>query len=736
MTRIIGDDGTDTVTNTDFTDIVTGELILGNQSTGDGTYTIIGPNAVADVDFEPDGNGTDPNGALIVGNAGTGTFIEGDGTDGPDGTHPGVTVNVAGDLVLGHQPGSVGTYTLNDGSLNVGGQLAVGGQSNEDNEFIQNGGTVTLTDTASTDPDYASVDPGFGAWGGALAVGGGVGAGSSNSGGTGTYTLTDGFIVTINLLVGATGTGAMFQYGGEVTTDYLNLGFGGTGTYSLYGGTINATQSETVGYAGTGELDQSGGINQISGDLHVGAQYLTNSPGTGSYNLTGGEVDSGNAYIGAGEIGTFSNFDAVQNVTGNLFLGDQPLDGSSTQIGSGTYAITGDTAQTTIAFAAGGNGDANPPGSNGHTYDGDGLITGDNPNANGALIVGEAGSGTFTQGTDETDANNQVNVAGDLVLGHQSTATGLYMLNSGSLSVDGKMVIGGLSQGVNQFLQNGGAVILTGDASGNADYVGVGNSDGIGSLLIGGAGQDIDGGTGTYTMAGGTLSASLVEVGHSGTGTFTQSDGTVTISFALWVANATGSGGTYNLSDTGMLNAQYEQVGAFGTGVFDQFGGTNTIVNDLVVGVGSTGANTYTLSAGDLSAQTAIIGDGGIGTFAQGGGTATFSSGMTLGSQVGAVGTATIDGGDLTVDGILVVGELGQGNVTQTAGTVTANGLNLGNSGTSPEPAGTYDLIGTGTLHVIGDEIVAFDDGSTLLSRWVAASSIRATTYTEPPPIR
>ena len=399
-----------------------------------------------------------------------------------------------------------------------------------------------------------------------------------------------------------------------------------------------------------------------------------------------------------GDDGTlgFTNTNSTDTVTGELILGNKTT-------GNGTYTVTGLNGETDVDFVVDGNG----------------------TDPNGALIVGNAGTGTFiegdgTDGPTDTDPGVTVNVAGDLVLGYQSTAAGVYTLNSGSLSVDGKMVIGGISQGVNRFIQNGGAVILTGDASGNADYVGVGNSDGIGSLLIGGAGQGIDGGTGTYTMAGGTLSASLVEVGHSGTGTFTQSDGTATISYALWIANATGSVGTYNLSDMGALNAQYEQVGAFGTGAFDQSGGVNTIAHDLVVGASSIAANTYTLSAGDLSAQTAIIGDAGVGTFAQGGGTATFSS-MTLGNQVGASGTATIDGGDLTVDGFLVVGELGQGSVTQTAGTVTASGLNLGNSGTSPEPAGTYDLIGTGTLHVIGDEIVGnlgsgtFDQGDDLL---------------------
>ena len=48
---IIGDAGTGTYNNTDGTDNVTGELILGNQSTGNGTYTITGDSAVTAVTF-------------------------------------------------------------------------------------------------------------------------------------------------------------------------------------------------------------------------------------------------------------------------------------------------------------------------------------------------------------------------------------------------------------------------------------------------------------------------------------------------------------------------------------------------------------------------------------------------------------------------------------------------------------------------------------------------------------
>jgi hypothetical protein len=115
--------------------------------------------------------------------------------------------------VLGQQINSVGTYTLNSGTLNVGGQLAVGGQSIGNNTFTQYGGTLNLTGSASSNPDYVPVGPGFGPWGATLSIGGGTGNGdSSNAGGNGTYYLYGGAInVANNIQIGSSGTGTMFQ---------------------------------------------------------------------------------------------------------------------------------------------------------------------------------------------------------------------------------------------------------------------------------------------------------------------------------------------------------------------------------------------------------------------------------------------------------------------------------------------------------------------------------------------
>ena len=344
-------------------------------------------------------------------------------------------------------------------------------------------------------------------------------------------------------------------------------GQGGTYWVNNPGATLTSAQT-VVGGAGYAFLVQNAG-NSSLGRLTVG--QLPGSVGTVGL-VVGTMADD--AIVGDAGSGAFNNTGGTHNVTGNLILGNQAT-------GVGTYTINGAASQTNVAFVPGGNGLANPPGSNGLARDSNNVVTGNNPNANGALIVGEAGTGTVAQGlANLSDPGNAVTVAGDLVLGHQTGSQGTYTLNTGALTVGGKMVIGGASQNNNQFIQHGGSVAITGANGGNPDYVGVGNSNGANSLLIGGGGGDLDNGTGTYTMHGGTLTTSLIDIGHSGVGTFTQHGGTVNASFAIWLGNCGGcntgnSSGTYNLSG-GTINAAGEQVGLFGHGLLNQSGGVNS----------------------------------------------------------------------------------------------------------------------------------------------------------------
>src|ERR1700744_1464308 len=68
---VIGDASFGTMTN-NGTHNVSGNLVIGNQSTGVGSYTIQGNTAQTNVSFVSGGDGSgNPNGALIVGNAGS-----------------------------------------------------------------------------------------------------------------------------------------------------------------------------------------------------------------------------------------------------------------------------------------------------------------------------------------------------------------------------------------------------------------------------------------------------------------------------------------------------------------------------------------------------------------------------------------------------------------------------------------------------------------------------------------
>ena len=742
----VGDGGTGTFNQDSTTTNVSGNLILGNQASGNGTYTVTGDTAQTNVNFVAGGNGSNPNGALIVGNEGAGSFTQGTNIL----TDPNNQVNVAGDLTLGHQSGSSGTYLLNSGTLTVGGQAAVGGQTGSSGTFTQNGGTLILTNSAnqpSVNPDYASVPPGSGAWGGKLAVGGGVSSNGGNDGGIGTYTMTGGHIdATANgIEIGPSGTGIMHQSGGTVDTTFLTEGFAGTGTYNLSGtGTINS-YSESVGYAGTGTFNQSGGTHTIASDLRVGAQYSTNTPGNGTYNLSNGVLNSGNTYVGQGETGSIVVTDPIalsstHNVSGNLILGTLGLpDNVNPQpAGNGSYSITGSSSQLNVNFASGGNGTGNP---------------------NGALIVGsDNGSiGTFVQGKgDKSDTGNQVNVAGDLVVGLNTGSQGIYTLNTGTLTVGGAMTVGAASAANNQFIQNGGTVNLNGSAGGNGDYASARTAGGVvwpGSLIVGGD-QPFSDGAGTYTLNSGNLNASSIYVGYSGTGNFNQSSGIVNAGYIdlgdCGGCNGGNSFGKYTLTGDGAVNVSTMNIGDFGHGEFVQNGAASSvaITGDLNIGNGAAAhpndanpgnwdrSGSYTLEAGSLSTNNTIVGAQGVGTFTQTGGQHVVANTLTIGQQWlpdngqtpvsfggPAPGTYTMTAGTLTAGGDgtthagIIVGDAGNGTFNQTGGSVTSGvlGGQQGNLviGAQLGSTGIYNLgdntNAAPTLQVYGDAIIGRD---------------------------
>lgn len=440
----------------------------------------------------------------------------------------------------------------------------------------------------------------------------------------------------------------------------------------------------------------------------------------GMYCCNAGTVMAEDLIVGDNSTETYENMDSPHNVDGNLILGNQFS-------GDGAYIITGDSLETNVNFIAGGNGAADPEGSNGYTdnYDTDGnyLDTTPNPAPNGALIIGNAGTGTFTQGSedqiDSPDPNNMVNVAGDLVLGSQAGSQGQYTLNNGSLTVDGKLVVGGASQKDNLFTQNAGTVTITNLADGNPDYVGVGNSYHTGALFVGGGGDGIiDGGSGAYIMNGGQLSSNVIEVGHAGKGVMTQSgDSTVDAGY-LWLGNAGGFAGEgqYNLNG-GQLTVDNIAIADGAIGTFAMMGG---IVDSTSVAVGVKNIGAFTQAGGAHNAHEVLIGTdaGGSGSYSLGGGTLTIGDGSTDRLVVGqnSQGTFMLTGGTLEINNddlgtsAFVVGNnaYSDGTFTQSGGEVLGGrSLTIAANGGK----GTYNL-NTGNSPVLNTEFISLGNNS------------------------
>lgn len=407
-------------------------------------------------------------------------------------------------------------------------------------------------------------------------------------------------------------------------------------------------------------------------------------------------ADDTNLIIGDDGYDSYTNTDDTHYIEGNLILGNQTG-------GNGTYTITGDSAHTVVYFLSGGNGPADPPFSNGWSgWDINGNPSGAYDAPNGALIIGNGGTGTFIQGLDDqSDTGNKVDIEGDLVLGSQTSSQGQYTLNTGDLTVGGKLVVGGASQSDNLFTQNGGTVHITDSARNNPDYVGVGNRDHTGALFVGGGGDGIiDGGSGTYLMNGGVLTTNGIEVGHAGIGVMTQSGDSEVNTGYLWLGNASGySGdGQYNLNDNGTLNVGNLAIAYGATGTLAMNGGT---VNSSSVEVGIYNSGTFTQSAGDHNAHEVLLGTGGGGDGAYNldGGRLTIGDGSTDRLIVGqdSQGTFTMTGGNLDINNndvnttAFVVGDKGgsTGIFTQSGGVVNGGrSLHIGSEGGS----GTYNL--------------------------------------------
>jgi hypothetical protein len=265
-------------------------------------------------------------------------------------------------------------------------------------------------------------------------------------------------------IVGSSGRGSfanggfLNEYSEHTSVDlYLGVNTGGDGYYALDdNGVLDVSYIEYIGFSGTGYFRHSSNGTNRAGYISIGTR-----PGSsGLYwldGVSGCSVSANEIYVGLEGSGTFFHKDALNAVSGTLYLGFESTGYGLYELGSGG---------TLTAYTE---------------------------------IIGDRGPGQFTQSEGST---NTVNT---LKIGEYSTGRGVYWLNGGTLSAGEEFIRHGyLTQygGVN----NAGFVYVgTNDIDETARYYLHGGELNAGLVTVGWGD--------TLTYSGGTLNANLVNYG-------------------------------------------------------------------------------------------------------------------------------------------------------------------------------------------------------------------------------
>jgi len=177
------------------------------------------------------------------------------------------------------------------------------------------------------------------------------------------------------------------------------------------------------------------------------------------------------------------------------------------------------------------------------------------------------------------------------------TGPGQIDVSAGSLSANTAFIVG---SGAASIINHTGGSVTVGDLST------------VGDLRVGVSA----GGSGTYNISGGTLSALQLIVGlSSGVGTVNQSGGTVISPFPF-IGHASSGVGVYNLSGGTLISSSGEMdVGRFANGTLNQTGGSLTATGaGLIIGNTATGVGVYNLTGGSVTLSELVVGSQGKGT--------------------------------------------------------------------------------------------------------------------------
>lgn len=368
--------------------------------------------------------------------------------------------------------------------------------------------------------------------------------------------------------------------------------------------------------------------------------------------------------------------------------------------GSGTYIQSGGTnaaTSLTLGLHAGSVGT--------YVLSGSGDLSG----ASSTRTIGASGTGVFTQ-------SGGTHSASSIVLGRNAGGSGTYTLSGGTLTADGVSVG---SNGTGTFNQSGGnlnglVTINSGSVFNQSGGVRTGNvSVGSGGayLLNSGTSSGSVGGSGVFTMNGGTLNAS----GSLAVSTFNYNNGVLNLpgsinanTFNLGVA--AGSNSIVTLASHQNLTADsltIGNVGGTGSGTLIQNGGTS-VVGALTINTGS-----YKLTGGALTTTSSLVNHGTL-TFAGGasltstgaftqGATGSFSGRGLVNGIVSNAGTINAKSGNLTFNG---------GSFTNTGLVKNSVGSNLFVESASVSNLGNIEVNSSGS--VVFDAAISNQAGKTI----------------------
>jgi autotransporter-associated beta strand protein len=619
----------------------------------------------------------------------TAVFDVSNASSGTAGTHSAdlmLSTLVAGNMAGPAQLGMTGTFTFQNGTLNVN-TIQAGLRAG-------NGTATTSNDFAG--PSVGNINLGVGGTGGTVTLNGAVTLGQVSSSvisgtvaaGTHTYTVsgtftvagatvtqtTGGFTLATNTASSVTATGGTIveQYTGTVAVNSGSLTVAGDivkgggnntiATVTINGGTLNMN-GKKIGSAAT-PVDvlnfQSGTLQNVA-EINGGGPISKTTAGV--LTLSGTNTYTGQTTLAAGTL--------------NL--------NSTTALGTGAFVVTGGTTINNTSGAA--NTLAN---NNAQTWNGDFTFTGAN-NLNlgtGAVTLGATVQVTTTAGT--------LTVGGPI----GGTGFGLTKAGAGTLSLTGASTYTGPTAVTN------------------------------GTLVIGTAADRLPVGT-TLTLGDGTLNTSgvfdlngqnqtLGGLTTAGTGTANQVVNSGAGTPTLTVAYAGGTPQTF----AGQLGG-----GAGGNGLALTKAGTGTFV--------LTGANTYTgataVTGGALGFTT--VGNVGAGASALGNPATPAAGTIAVGSGTTGAGLAFVGSAPQSTDRVIDLAGTTGGATLDASGVAAATITFTGGLTASGVGTKTLTLTGTNTgANTVAGVIPDSSGGATSLTKigtgtWVLGG---ANTYTGP----